>query len=638
MELVYCYFSELNGIEDIGINLSSRFQFTFDKDLQLVKVKENPNYLDSFFADDNKVDVIGIVGENGSGKSSILTEIYNQDKLDTSLYIFHDKVDEKDKFKVYKGKDINFDLKKTFEEGQFEENVLNKGMPFLIGSSKLLFKEDYNGSGSGSMGVSFTENLASICSTNDINSNLNFMLKHDFEIYLKVKKIQQDGAENYINLFNKSIINAELLDNFLIANFINIQESKKDEKIDSNILIDISNKNVRISPYFDFSTHIKKRMKFAKFVNENEGNEDVLESTDFFNNTLTTINEKYKSEFVSKILINILIDLILLSKLDYNKISIDTLIGSVKMYDLFDENGLDKFLENTKKDDEKIISTSVEKIIRVIVYDLKEILDILGIKKLDETKDLTLSYKDEKLGEFVNLIKEKIYLLKYFKIENKVESIDTYNKMPFSSGELQILRLIARASFYVEQIKISDENILLLLDEPDAMLHPNWQRLFWKEFIPLINSVTDKKIKILFTTHSPIMITDIPKANLNILDQNNRELSIETFGANIYSLYKNTFFLEKPIGAFALNKIDKLYKKLLSEEPSTEDELKGFKKLINTIGEPLIKKDLQYKLNNYLNKFEYEKDAYILSELEKEKDKIESKINDIRGRDDKSKS
>lgn len=638
MELVYCYFSELNGIEDIGINLSSRFQFTFDKDLQLVKVKENPNYLDSFFADDNKVDVIGIVGENGSGKSSILTEIYNQDKLDTSLYIFHDKVDEKDKFKVYKGKDINFDLKKTFEEGQFEENVLNKGMPFLIGSSKLLFKEDYNGSGSGSMGVSFTENLASICSTNDINSNLNFMLKHDFEIYLKVKKIQQDGAENYINLFNKSIINAELLDNFLIANFINIQESKKDEKIDSNILIDISNKNVRISPYFDFSTHIKKRMKFAKFVNENEGNEDVLESTDFFNNTLTTINEKYKSEFVSKILINILIDLILLSKLDYDKISIDTLIGSVKMYDLFDENGLDKFLENTKKDDEKIISTSVEKIIRVIVYDLKEILDILGIKKLDETKDLTLSYKDEKLGEFVNLIKEKIYLLKYFKIENKVESIDTYNKMPFSSGELQILRLIARASFYVEQIKISDENILLLLDEPDAMLHPNWQRLFWKEFIPLINSVTDKKIKILFTTHSPIMITDIPKANLNILDQNNRELSIETFGANIYSLYKNTFFLEKPIGAFALNKIDKLYKKLLSEEPSTEDELKGFKKLINTIGEPLIKKDLQYKLNNYLNKFEYEKDAYILSELEKEKDKIESKINDIRGRDDKSKS
>ena len=58
------------------------------------------------------------------------------------------------------------------------------------------------------------------------------------------------------------------------------------------------------------------------------------------------------------------------------------------------------------------------------------------------------------------------------------------------------------------------ENILLLIDEIDLYLHPAWQQ---KIITTLINELNecfpDNVFQIVFSTHSPIVLSDMPTQN-----------------------------------------------------------------------------------------------------------------------------
>lgn len=152
-----------------------------------------------------------------------------------------------------------------------------------------------------------------------------------------------------------------------------------------------------------------------------------------------------------------------------------------------------------------------------------------------------------------------------------------------SSGENNILRLFS-SLFYVFGYKYYDEyhngqdaicnmhprrdepticdTILLFLDEADLTYHPEWQRQFislLNAFLPeLFNSDCDiTDIQLLLTTHSPLLLGDMPKSCVTYLGDGKATSQIETFGQNIHQILKDSFFLSNgTIGALAVRKIN----------------------------------------------------------------------------------
>ena len=152
-----------------------------------------------------------------------------------------------------------------------------------------------------------------------------------------------------------------------------------------------------------------------------------------------------------------------------------------------------------------------------------------------------------------------------------------------SSGENNLLRMFSSLYYIFDndddhiinlkkdsKTRIVTETILLFLDEADLTYHPEWQRQFISiltAFLPKIYGVRKiKDIQVLLTTHSPLLLGDIPKSNVTYLRGKESlvyEEKPETFGQNIHQILKDGFFLSNgTVGAFAAEKINSTAKKL----------------------------------------------------------------------------
>ena len=210
-----------------------------------------------------------------------------------------------------------------------------------------------------------------------------------------------------------------------------------------------------------------------------------------------------------------------------------------------------------------------------------------------------------------------------------------------SSGEQARLELFSRINSYYEDAillkgkkELDFHNILLLLDEADMFLHPEWQRNYIDNLIEFLEELfkdDDVHIQVIIASHSPIMLSDVPKQNTLFLTQNANVKQPETFAANIYSLFKNTFFInDSMIGSFAEKKLQKLASDIYSiNDNSKHDEIK---KRINIIGDEFVRKqfmDLYYKKINIPNQVEVLQER--VKELESELKKLKAQTHEKEG-------
>lgn len=221
------------------------------------------------------------------------------------------------------------------------------------------------------------------------------------------------------------------------------------------------------------------------------------------------------------------------------------------------------------------------------------------------------------LSSFVNCVSE-------IKISEVLQCVKL-RWIGLSSGELGLLKSFtnlysAKIALQKKMLPgVDKENCLLLLDEIDLGLHPEWQRRWISKALPIIEKIFDNKhLQVIITTHSPIFLSDIYKENIIFLaTENNEELNEKTiektFGQNIYTLFKNSFFLNDVMGEYAFNTIKDTIEYLSfkvnsnSSYSRTEslynysDEIineKIAKKVIDSVGEPIIAnqlKELFYK-------------------------------------------
>jgi len=205
--------------------------------------------------------------------------------------------------------------------------------------------------------------------------------------------------------------------------------------------------------------------------------------------------------------------------------------------------------------------------------------------------------------------REDIFILPYeLNTDKLIKHLSTFftNLKPFniqwhglSSGHRAFINLYSR--ILAASKKATSSNILILIDEGDLFFHPQWQKEYVAKLIEFINVVYDnKKVQIILTSHSPFIVSDLPKEQINFLGVPDEIVEIniqETFGANIIDLYNKAFFLKNGTkGLFASKKLESLVNVIMNKiknDKNIDSELKQ-------IGDPLILSQIEYfrKENN----------------------------------------
>jgi ABC-type dipeptide/oligopeptide/nickel transport system ATPase component len=183
----------------------------------------------------------------------------------------------------------------------------------------------------------------------------------------------------------------------------------------------------------------------------------------------------------------------------------------------------------------------------------------------------------------------------------------------FSSGEKQILNTQSAIIYHLQNLcsifkdksRMKFSKVNIILEEIELYFHPDYQRKFVDSLIYLLehsgieDAITD--INIIIVTHSPFILSDIPKSNVLFIKDGriDNTMQTNTFGANIHNLLKNGFFLPGlPMGEFAHRKIDGLFAKLNSGEFPLEI-LDDIYRDIMLVGEPVLRNELLMLFGGY---------------------------------------
>lgn len=246
----------------------------------------------------------------------------------------------------------------------------------------------------------------------------------------------------------------------------------------------------------------------------------------------------------------------------------------------------------------------------------------------------------DEIGDFSNIYYEGYFVIHTFKNETESISIkeffEQYKKTAYiieylnfswglSTGENNLISLFSRffsitkeinGDYYLKSdgsgIRKYYKKAIILIDEADLTFHPSWQQQFLKLLLDFIKDIyRDCEIQIIITTHSPIILSDIPKNNVIFLKAEDNKIIVddnskhyETFGAHISTLFYDSFFMKKgSIGEFAKDKINKVLEKVKpninGEAPTLQiGEERELKQIIGIIGDDVIRNKLSGMLDN----------------------------------------
>lgn len=244
-------------------------------------------------------------------------------------------------------------------------------------------------------------------------------------------------------------------------------------------------------------------------------------------------------------------------------------------------------------------------------------------------------------------------------IEFSFFDTSSHNRLILSNGEKALLNLYSIIYNFAlnSQIKSHEwKNFIFLLDEADLGFHPEWKKRFINSIVKVFPEIlkdisTLESIQIIFTTHDPLTLSDIPNSNVVYLKKKGVKTDVLTteerpqrsFGANITDLLSDSFFINDGlIGDFAKEKIqitlewlkkeankkqnafvvDKKFK--LPIFNSREREIEYHKLIIELIDEPLVKNKLKSMYLEFVSDDEYFKNDEI-ERLKAEIKKLESK-------------
>ncbi len=599
MELVYLWVEDYKNIKKQGFNFSPRFECTFhDKYDEKGKLKDGCNldiqpkeYIENFFEDN--INVTAIVGKNGSGKSRILEliSLFRFERLrvelssKTILMIFRNGNNlyissgystsfGGDSFKSFNIDNVINDTSLTIvsKENIHHDNLFwlilfTNGLSDFTEGKNLLESDYYNGSSTGSQ-------------------------DKEYDFYYKFSDLLKDNTDIF-NILNEDFIFDSMNMEFDLQNLAPNSYYKRDEMLPhiEEILqrrVDNSKGNlnkitIEIMIYTFLMSYFLSEYVDVILAHPDYSNRDKLKEELLDNRLIPYIYENINSntdneEFIKsiKVILNQIKDDYKIYQLSVPKVDNSTKIKYINNY----EEIIEYILNNFTLD-----STSLR------LKSKTEEINPINISKFYEFLSNNGFYNDLELnGKF------------YLSYTNSKKNHITFNSL--STGEKQLLKFITNFAYTLTQTG----NRVILLDEIETALHPQWQKNFINIIIKFIYEIRKRglvsplnKYHLIFTTHSPFLLSDIPKENIIFLKDGKNDKGInhkQTFGANIHTLLSDSFFMEDGLmGEFAKSKIDKAIT-LLNQDKLDEKDLKYCEQIISIIGEPIVKNQLQRRLDS----------------------------------------
>lgn len=589
MQLIYQWIDKYRSINDnnllnnLELNFHHKYRFKYDgKDKLEFEILEKTNYIDTYYKENQYYSMI--VGKNGSGKSSIFEMLYNGINISLDMKSRKEKIRDKfiaifldkDKFLFY-GFGIN---------GQNEIYVSR-----IESINKINLDIEYR---------EYIDNLRILSINSDFGSLEN--IETNYEMSRERIKISDNIKKKDITTFLLDRQQAFENNSFMNANMYEaILNYSKNDFIQSFLLNykyfkSIENNDIELPQYVYFKFDIPPKnyyeYKFKKVINESS--EKIK---DFLIELSETLLDYYDSIKLS------------------SELSIFQKIESFYIFYL-----IDKYLFYTS--DKTVFIDTLLKV--DIISKIKNI----NFENLDNLYfDYTIDIRFNPFREFLTL-KDIVIALKntYHKvidhsiIINELEnqeymrnlslSVDSFKQI-FTLGQIYLSydfypilssghqQLFKTFNYILEGIQKFEKNgdsyqkdVLILLDEPDIRLHYEWQRNYIKWLSIFLEQFEDFNFHIIINTHSNLMLSDIPKENVIVLDRKDnktsaKNITTQTLAQNLFENLNNDFFLDKFIGAYIEDKI----KDILKKDDITINE----KELISNLGEKILRVSLEMK-------------------------------------------
>lgn len=583
MKLIALVIKQYNELFKTQIfNFSDEYKVDFNFETNELKIDKNPDYIENFYGE-SIYNISPVVGINGTGKTTVLNIIsdYSPDKFEQdpdNQYFFL------------------FELGKQEDKVRFEVSSNNLSVATLQECWGQTFYRNQDGS-----------------------------FDCDTEYYYDTKNIL------YVNLQTKgggTIGHRTTLNQKGLAMFIHSYLWLSDRNIISSVL----SCSLEIEPYGlkDYTNTIPRGINAIGFFIYKSIHNIFYEEYEFIkkllSESLVSKCEKYLKEDVS----------------GYEDSGFNLLLDIVKE---LNQNEV-KEEENKLKDETRKVKKDYVESIVDIVNIFREIRENGSLIDNKSSSILLKYFNNRRLFEDLNN-----RLVQYTKSQELMrnlcyrlnENFNNYYLLKenpdyhMSTGEGNLIEIFSQLYTYLSMHEESSEDIIMLVDELESGMHLEWSRRLIQILIDNLSEILEdegkgRKIQLIFTTHSPYMLSDIKPGNV-IISEKNQETGYSegkvlqnTFAKNIQEIMKENL-IDNIYGDFALAKINSMIERLNGEEEHEGNEEELLKE-IHLISEPILRNKLleMYDKKYNTSEFSIEKQLQKLNLNEEQRQQVRAMI------------
>jgi predicted ATPase len=586
MDLLYLWTRKFKNITEQGFSFSDKFLIRYDTVKMELQIKENPQFIPHFFPG-NITSVTGIIGANGAGKSNLFELLkYTLGSFEEGLSAVYKELKSVVVFEkeIFYHKDLKIsntaELKKLgfsifsyrdslamyYDENGVRQNLV-MGSGNIYSNGHIFYCNNFDGR---------TDHYHR--PTVDISTN---------NLIWEDKTNQRRSKDRYS--FDKSEMDSrvafEIEETERQIDFLATNNFELPIRLPSSVTVKIEEDYNRFISIYrnwfeDHGLSAHKDVDRPRFPPEKEVEQ-------------ATLKPLLASAFIYKLLI----------VLQFNDPELYKPITVGQFYTIIYERDFSVLSELYSAEMLEHITGTVR---------LFEQLIQVGVVYERERESLTLFELYDSFGVQLNEVNRKL-LLDFHR--HYYQAVQGHSFLVFywgglSSGEYTLLSLYARFNWAFKSYFVQDKKqLIIMIDEGELSLHPSWQAsLLYNLMLYFNQRMPDVLIQIIATSHSPFLVSDLPKSMINFLDKDAQgnclvvdgvNLQKQTFGANIHTLYADAFFMNNTLmGKFAKTKLDRLIG-IINREREFDREFPDWatvRKTVELIGEPILRGLLQRQL------------------------------------------
>lgn len=605
MILQYVFVKNYRAIVGQGFNFSSQFSVNYNPQTNKLAIIKNTFFIEGFYGGHIKA-LKGLIGENGAGKTTILNFIKEILCFPVSeatansecILVYFNKKEftihtlgyslEKKNLSCPKGysltlEDIRIKLNKRSDSDKYRNSILGFEPRF-----------------SREMAIIYLSNIFDARAERDYGPKIPPIV---FNLSVNTLVKGTINGEENVSTFKYDEINKAIK---LVLNF-----SKDIFSIKLPKSIRVNFKSILISEFI--SDSLRATLK------KSEKSERADYLREIASNLSAQRNNKPKKRERIEYFLGAYLFVQLVNYCETSRLEIWASAIKKNEY-LFNEDNIITFFRSEEKylareninDSKEFLDSSRNWLDFILNYSLfiKHTLELFDknndASSYEDFFDIPLESKNE------NIIRKLIELSEESSLKINLLSF-TWRDM--STGETMLLRFFSNL-YYISNVlkknkQVKFKRLLFLFDELETFYHPQWQRKIVKSMLNFINeNFSGFESQIVFTSHSPLTISDIPKTDLVFLKKEGEKIIVQkelndhkqTFAANVHTLLTDSFFLQNGlIGEFANEKINEVIELLLDKSLNeVVEKEKYIESFINIIGEEVIKAKLLTILENRL--------------------------------------